>query len=75
LITLSLNHISVGPADVQNLILGLSLGLEQKDLSADILQCAKGEQPLLIDISQIVQCLEEKTLAGIEEAFSHLAQA
>lgn len=68
-------QLQVSPADIQNLLLGLSLGLEQKDLSADIAKCAKGEQPLMVDIAQVIQCLEEKSLEGIEEAFSHLAQA
>jgi len=57
------------------LILGLSLGLEQKDLTADIQACATSEMPLMQDIAEAIQCLEEETEAGVLEAFQHLAQA
>jgi len=55
--------------------LGLSEGLEQKDLSVGIQACAKAEMPLIQEIAEAIQGLEEKTEAGVEEAFQHLAQA
>jgi len=65
----------VSPQDVEALMIGLGLGLEQKDFSADMSKCATGEFPLMTDVSEIIQALELKTLQGLEDAVTALIKA
>lgn len=52
-----------------NLILiGFAKGLEQKDISNDILKCVPAEQNIVAAIQTVVADLMEKTEEGVEKA-------
>jgi len=51
-----------------NFTLGLVNGLEQKDISNDILKCVPAEQNIVTAIQTVVTDLMEKTEEGVEKA-------
>jgi len=57
-----------------NFTLGLVNGLEQKDISNDILKCVPAEQNIVTAIQTVVTDLMEKTEEGVEKALEDVKE-